>query len=305
MEKLLKCDYNGIDIIRVIDLIQELLADEPLWLIDDFSYKLYCKEIRKYRFPDYDEEQRLMLQASKGDDSAINKLFLSHLGLVIHIARKYQNRGLPLNDLISEGNIGLYNAIHKVDPNRSFRFGTYAVWYIRAAIKNAIARDGNVVHYPFTIISYSRRIQKFISSFELQNGVSPSEEEIIQATGIAEKDIEYAFIYDNSAVSIDLYYDLFYDFDQFLCGSANPYEEPDCDLYQESLTIEMTDVLDQLTNREKLILKRCFGIGCNEEDLNMIAQDLDMTRERVRQIKEKAIRKLKGLRSKSLKQYLG
>lgn len=305
MAKLLKCDYNGIDIIRVIDFIQALLADEPLWVVDDFSYKLYCKEIRKYHFPDYDDEQRLMLQASQGNNLAINELFLSHLGLVIHVARKYQNRGLPLNDLISEGNIGLYNAIQKVNPNWNFRFGTYAVWYIRAAIENAIARDGNVVHYTFITKSYSRKIQKFISSFELQNGVSPSEEEIVQDTGIAEKDIEYALIYDNSAVSIDLYHDLFYDFDQFLCSAANLYEEPDCDLYQESLTIDMEDALDQLTNREKLILKRYFGIGCNQKDLDLISQDFDMSRERIRQIKDKAIRRLKDQKSTNLKQYLG
>lgn len=304
MAELLKCDSNRIDIIRVIDLIQRLLADEPQWEVDDLSYKLYCKEIRKYRFPDSDEEQLLMSQASKGDDSAINKLFLSHLGLVIHVARKYQNRGLPLNDLISEGNIGLYNAIQKVDSNRSFRFGTYAVWYIRAAIKNAIAKDGKVVHYPLNISGCAWKIQKFISSFELQNGRSPSENEIAEVLDIPQDYIAYAFESEYSNVSIDLYRERFNDFDRLLCDSAELYERTDDDLYQESLAIEVEYSLNQLEIREKEILKMFFGIGCKEMDLEQIAQQFDFSRERARQIKEKAIRRLKGQKSRNLRQFL-
>lgn len=302
---LLRCDYNRIDTIRVIDLIQGLLADEPLWEADELSYKLYCKDIRKYHFPDYDEEQLLMSQASKGDDQAINKLFLSHLGLVIHVARKYQNRGLPLNDLISEGNIGLYNATQKIDPNWIFRFGTYAVWYIRAAIKNAIARDGKVVHYPLSVSGRSWRIQKFISSFNLQNGRSPSEEDIAQLLDMPQDRIEDILAYSNSIVSIDLYQELFYDYDQLLSESANVYEYSDDYLDAQSLSIELDDALDRLTEREKWILKIYFGIGCKEKDIEQIAQMFDLTRERVRQIKEKAIRKLKGQRFRNLRQFLG
>lgn len=309
MAQLLRYDYNRIDYIGVIDLIQNILDDELTFEVDELSYKLYIKDIRKYirkyNISNYNEENLLMTQVLNVDGPAIEQLFLSNLRLVIYVAKKFQNRGLVLNDLISEGNIGLLKSIQKIDSNRGFRFATYAIWDIKAAIRNAIAKNGKIVHYPSRIIGYSYKIQKFISIFKLQNERQPSEDEISQAIGETGDTIDEALTYINSTISIDFYQDYFDDFNQGFCDLTGLYEEPNSDLYEESLIIDIEDSIDKLNDREKQILKKFFGIGCEEEKIEEIAKEMNLTRERVRQIKEKAIRKLKGSLSNNLKQYLG
>lgn len=299
----------------LIDNFIELISNEPLWDKDDISYSDYLKDLRratrqnKVKSLSYEEEQQLIIQKCNGDSVAFERLVISQLGSVITIARKYQNLGLSLNDLISEGNIGLIEAVRKMTPDR-FRLYSYAKWYIKSYILNAIDRYGGQIHYPQNIIQNIRKIQKAINTLLLSKGVSPSYDEVEEMCDLDINLIELLMKYIHSEVSIDKLNNYFGGdiFNELKDSVIYPHGYFSNQLtkkqYFESLKIETERALQQLDDRERQILKMSFGIGGIEYDLKEISEKFELTRERSRQIKEKAIRKLKGKRLKSLKQYL-
>lgn len=297
---------------KSMDLLQEILKEQRLWEVDKLSYDIYVKELKrayKKRFGrrgwlDWETEEKLIIQAEKGDNAAINDLVIANLGIVIHEARKFQNLGLTLNDLISEGNFGLFKAAQRC-KNRGFRFSTYARHYIRASIRQAIMQYGTSIHYSSNTLNDFHKIQRFISTYYLQNGYPPSDEDIADSLNMAiEKvsDLRYIVI---SEVSIDAFSDYVNNLDLFESLFLDRYiYETDSDMQDESLQIEVLETLAKLSEREQEILKMFFGIGCEEMELTDIGVLFNCTRERIRQIKEKAIRKLKGRKSASLRCYL-
>lgn len=318
------CNFSVCQLIQEFDLIEELLADYRLWDVDKLSYDIYVKEIKRAckkefgnkKRPDYEEEQRLIERVKAGDSTAVEQLVLANLGMVIHEARKFQNLGLPLNDLISEGNYGLLSAAGKVE-NRGFRFATYAKWYISSSIMSAIMKFGTTIHYPSAILSEYNKIQKLRIKYYLEHGYNPSDNEVAEMLNMSESKVSEIISVIESEISIDAFCHLCGDYDKsdvFLnCAiSELPLSyidlythKTDDELFNESLSIDIEETLGQVSDREKEILKMFYGIGCKEMDSEEIAEKFNLTRERVRQIKEKAIRKLKGKKSAALKHYLG
>lgn len=316
--------FSICQLIKEFDLIEGLLADCEFWDVDKLSYNIYIKEIKqahKKEFKNkkrlgYDEEQRLIDCAEKGDVNAVKQLVLANLGLVIHEARKFQNLGVSLNDLISEGNFGIFKAANKVE-NRGFRFATYAKWYIRSSIMSAIVKYGTTIHYSSAIWIEYHKICKIKSKYYAEHGYIPTDGEVAEFLNIPESRVSEIFSAIESEISIDAFSDLCGDYDKsdillncvmselplFYIGSYK--HQIDDELLIESLSIDIEDVLGHLYERERDILKMFYGIGCEEMDLGEIAEKFNLTRERVRQIKEKAIRKLKGQKSVSLRRYLG
>lgn len=297
------CHGDKDSILNRLNLFQEILADQRLWEVDELSFKLYKKDIRRFKPLGYDEEQQLMEKAAKGDTFAIERLVLSNLGFVIHVARKYQNLGLPLNDLISEGNIGLIKAAQKIQNNR-FRFRSFAIYEIRGSILQAIYKHRYLIHYPTNVLTKFRRIQKFITKFELINGYCPTEGEIADGLNMAIEIVEDMRDIVLQEMSLDLLFDYIADAELFET-IVDGLEMFDSEFNAESLYIDIDETLDKLYDYERKILKMFFGIGCDEITLFEIGDKFGLTKERTRQIKEKAIRKLKGLRSKNLRKYLG
>lgn len=289
-------------ILNRIDLLQEILVNHRLWKIEELSLYQYKKEIQRYKLLSYEEEQQLMERAGNGDAIAIKRLTLSHLSFVIHIARKYQNLGLPLNDLISEGNIGLIKAAQKV-KRACFRFKTFAAYEIRSSILQAINKYSRSIHHPIDILIKHNTIQQFVSKFLLNNGYYPTDEHIATTMNLSVENVADIRYMTPHEMSIDMLSEYLGN-SELLNLIINDYDLIDEGLSSESLSIDVEDALEKLDERERKILKLFFGIGCEEMELPEIGKKLNLTRERTRQLKEKAIRKLKGRKSISLIGYL-
>lgn len=255
-------------------------------------------------------------RAQNGDEYAQLCLVKMNLPLVIHIAREYQNLGLPLNDIISEGNLGLIEASQKVE-DRGFSFQSFAFWHIKSGIKQAIMKYGNQIHYSNEMLADSYKIKKYISKFQLQFGYEPSEQEISENLNMPINKVHDALTI-RSGISIDGIQEYIDDidlFDNFINSAITDLPEDDyycsylhhidSDFTNESCFIDIDDTLNQLTEREKEIITMFFGIGCKEMDLNEIAIKMNLSRERTRQIKENAIKKLRKDEQGLLRAYLG
>lgn len=302
----------------IIDYFINLVNNEPLWEKDQLCYEIYKKDVNKIQKRckvtslDYKDEQTLIELKCNGDSEVFKKLIYSQMPYVIYIAKKYQNFGLPLNDLISEGNLGLIEAIKRIEP-RGFRVSSYATSFISGYIRDAIDKYGTQIHHPVNIHQNIRKLQKAIDKLESQNAVQPSYEEIAEVVNIDIESVANIMSYINSEVSIEqlsAYFGDSFIFDDYINSACNPHfnfsnEAIDEELYGESLEIEIDSSCRGLSDREYKILKMFFGIGCKKKELEEIATQFDLTRERVRQIKEKAIRRLKGQKSKKLREYLG
>ena len=230
------------------------------------SLDKYLQEIGRKDLITVDEEVELAQRIKQGDQAALDKLVSANLRFVVSVAKQYQNQGLSLPDLIDEGNLGLIKAAQKFDETRGFKFISYAVWWIRQSILQALAEQSRIV--PVDKISDAMKVSGRHVSV----------------------DAPFVDGEDNSLLDV-------------LPNEDSPMA--DQSLNQESLSKEVNRALDQLNPRERDILKMFFGIGCQEMTLEEIGAKFDLTRERVRQIKEKAIRRLKGQKSKLLKSYLG
>lgn len=274
------------------------------------SLDKYLQEIGREDLITVDEEVELAARIRQGDakerKKALEKLTCSNLRFVVSVAKQYQNQGLSLPDLINEGNLGLIKAAEKFDETRGFKFISYAVWWIRQSILQALAEQSRIVRLPLNQVGSLNKINKAYQRFEQEHERKPSAEELAEELDIPVDKIADTLKMSGRHVSVDA---------PFVEGEDNclvdvlPNEDsPNADrgLINESLATEIDRALAQLTPREADILKQFFGIGCSEKTLEEIGVELGLTRERVRQIKEKAIRRLNSSpRSRVLKTYLG
>ena len=270
------------------------------------SLDKYLQEIGREDLITVEEEVELAQAIKKGDRKALEKLTKANLRFVVSVAKQYQNQGLSLPDLINEGNLGLIKAAEKFDETRGFKFISYAVWWIRQSILQALAEQSRIVRLPLNQVGSLNKIGKVLSRFEQENERRPSAEELAEELDIPVDKITDTLKVSGRHVSVDA---------PFVEGEDNSLldvlvneDTPNTDgtLMYESLSREIDRALATLTERESDIIKMFFGIGCQEVTLEEIGDKFGLTRERVRQIKEKAIRRLRqGTRSKLLNTYLG
>ena len=269
------------------------------------SLDKYLQEIGREELISVSEEVELAQRLKKGDHAALEKLTKANLRFVVSVAKQYQNQGLSLPDLINEGNLGLIRAAQKFDETRGFKFISYAVWWIRQSILQALAEQSRIVRLPLNQVGSLNKITKEMSRFEQENERRPSTEELAERLDMPADKITDTIQVSGRHISVDAPF--VEGEDNSLLDVLNNDDSPmaDARLNQESLSKEVDRALRQLYDRERDILKMFFGIGCQEMTLEEIGAKFDLTRERVRQIKEKAIRRLKGQKSKLLKSYLG
>ncbi|MBD5195799.1 MAG: sigma-70 family RNA polymerase sigma factor [Bacteroidales bacterium] len=269
------------------------------------SLDKYLQEIGREELISVSEEVELAQRIKKGDRAALEKLTKANLRFVVSVAKQYQNQGLSLPDLINEGNLGLIRAAQKFDETRGFKFISYAVWWIRQSILQALAEQSRIVRLPLNQVGSLNKITKEMSRFEQENERRPSTEELAERLDMPVDKISDTIQVSGRHISVDAPF--VEGEDNSLLDVLNNDDSPmaDANLNQESLSKEVDRALKQLYDRERDILKMFFGIGCQEMTLEEIGAKFDLTRERVRQIKEKAIRRLKGQKSKHLKSYLG
>ena len=270
------------------------------------SLDKYLQEIGREELVSPEEEVELSQRIRKGDQKALEKLTRANLRFVVSVAKQYQNQGLSLPDLINEGNLGLIKAAEKFDETRGFKFISYAVWWIRQSILQALAEQSRIVRLPLNQVGSLNKINKALSQFEQKNERSPSNEELSEMIDIPQDKISDTLRVSGRHVSVDAPFEE--GEDNSLLDVIPNDDSPMADrgLVNESLSTEIERSLQILTTREREIIKSFFGIGCQEMTLEEIGERLDLTRERVRQIKEKAIRRLRhSSRSKLLKSYLG
>jgi len=266
----------------------------------------YLQEISKEELISVEEEVELAQRIKKGDTRALERLTRANLRFVVSVAKQYQNQGLTLPDLINEGNVGLIKAAEKFDETRGFKFISYAVWWIRQSILQAIAEQSRIVRLPLNQVGSVNKINRVLSKFEQENERRPSIDEISEHLDLPKDKIDEAMSVNGRHVSVDA---PFADGEDntlldVLVGDDTP--ATDRELVVESLRSEINTALKILTVRERNVIEAFFGINCPEMTLEEIGAKFGLTRERVRQIKEKAIRRLRENRhNKLLKTYLG
>lgn len=271
------------------------------------SLDKYLQEIGKVDLITADEEVELAQRIKAGDRAALEKLTKANLRFVVSVAKQYQNQGLSLPDLINEGNLGLIKAAQRFDETRGFKFISYAVWWIRQSILQALAEQSRIVRLPLNKIGSINKINKAYATLEQEHERAPSAEEISELLDMSESDVKESMKNSGRHVSMDA--PLVEGEDSNLYDVLNTGESPspDGELMNESLRIEIERALQTLTPREADLIRLYFGLnGTHPMTLEEIGETFDLTRERVRQIKEKAIRRLKHTsRSKILKSYIG
>ena len=270
------------------------------------SLDKYLQEIGKEELISVEEEVELAQRIKKGDKEALEKLTKANLRFVVSVAKQYQNQGLSLPDLINEGNLGLIKAAEKFDETRGFKFISYAVWWIRQSILQALAEQSRIVRLPLNQVGSLNKINKAFARFEQEHERTPSADELANELELPKEKVTDTLRVAGRHISVDA---------PFADGEDNSLldvlvntDSPNADrgLINESLATEVERALEILTDREGDIIRYFFGIGCSEMTLEEIGEKFDLTRERVRQIKEKAIRKLRqSSRSAMLKSYLG
>ena len=290
----------------LLPYMRQLKITKSITNRESASLDKYLQEIGREELVSPEEEVELAQRIRQGDQVALEKLTRANLRFVVSVAKQYQNQGLSLPDLINEGNLGLIKAAEKFDETRGFKFISYAVWWIRQSILQALAEQSRIVRLPLNQVGSLNKINKALGKFEQENERQPSNEELAEMIEVPKDKIADTLRVSGRHVSVDA---------PFVEGEDNSLldvlpndDSPSADrgLVSESLSTEIERALQILTPREREIIKSFFGIGCQEMTLEEIGERLDLTRERVRQIKEKAIRKLKKpSASKLLKTYLG
>jgi RNA polymerase primary sigma factor len=270
------------------------------------SLDKYLQEIGKELLITVEEEVELAQRIKKGDREALEKLTRANLRFVVSVAKQYQNQGLSLPDLINEGNLGLIKAAEKFDETRGFKFISYAVWWIRQSILQALAEQSRIVRLPLNQVGSLNKLNKAFNKFEQENERTPTPEELAETLDLPKEKVADTLRVSGRHVSVDAPFVEGEDNSllDVLVNSDSP--KADSKLLSESLNREIERALSTLTERERDIIKLFFGIGVQEMTLEEIGERFGLTRERVRQIKEKAIRRLRHTsRSKLLKGYLG
>ena len=273
------------------------------------SLDMYLQDIGRVELISAQEEVVLAIKIRNGDMRALDKLVKANLRFVVSVSKQYQNQGLSLPDLINEGNLGLIKAAQRFDETRGFKFISYAVWWIRQSILQALAEQSRIVRLPLNKIGAINKINKSFSKLEQDLEREPSYDELSEVIDMLPKDIYETMRNSNRHMSMDA------PLSSINEDGGNMYDlmsnesslSPDKDLIGESLQLEIFRALNTLTEREADVVKLFFGLGGKHaHSLEEIGEKFDLTRERVRQIKEKAVRRLKqGSRSRLLKSYLG
>ncbi|MFP9098234.1 RNA polymerase sigma factor SigA [compost metagenome] len=271
------------------------------------SLDKYLQEIGKVDLITADEEVELAQRIKAGDQKALEKLTKANLRFVVSVAKQYQNQGLTLPDLINEGNLGLIKAAQRFDETRGFKFISYAVWWIRQSILQALAEQSRIVRLPLNKIGSINKINKMYALLEQSNERAPSAEEIAKELDMTVNDVKESMKNSGRHLSMDAPLVEGEDSNLYDVLRSGESPNPDRELIHESLRTEIERALETLTPREADVVRLYFGLGDQHPmTLEEIGETFDLTRERVRQIKEKAIRRLKHTsRSKILKTYLG
>ena len=266
----------------------------------------YLQEISKETMISAEEEVELAQRIKKGDTKALERLTKANLRFVVSVAKQYQNQGLSLPDLINEGNLGLLKAAERFDETRGFKFISYAVWWIRQSILQAISEQSRIVRLPMNQVGSVNKINREINRFEQLNERRPSVDEIAEKVDLPQEKIDEAMAINGHQISVDA---------PFVEGEDNSLLDvmansdaplADNQLVEESLKSEIQNALSALNERERNVVEASYGINQPELTLEEIGTKFGLTRERVRQIKEKAIRKLRNSKAnKFLKTYLG
>ena len=274
---------------------------------ENASLDKYLQEIGKVDLITADEEVELAQRIKAGDQRALEKLTKANLRFVVSVAKQYQNQGLTLPDLINEGNLGLIKAAQRFDETRGFKFISYAVWWIRQSILQALAEQSRIVRLPLNKIGSINKINKTFAFLEQSHERPPSAEEIAKELDMTINDVKESMKNSGRHVSMDAPLVEGEDSNLYDVLRSGESPNPDKDLLHESLRTEIERALETLTPREADVIRLYFGLGDQHPmTLEEIGETFDLTRERVRQIKEKAIRRLKHTsRSKILKTYLG
>jgi len=271
------------------------------------SLDKYLHEIGKVDLLTAEEEVTFARKLKEGDEEALNKLVKANLRFVVSVAKQYQNQGLSLPDLINEGNLGLIKAAQRFDETRGFKFISYAVWWIRQSILQALAEQSRIVKLPLNKIGSINKVNKAFAELEQKYEREPSVEELVEVLELATDDVKEALRSSNRHVSMDAPLTQDEDSNMYDVVLSHDSPAPDRGLLNDSLRKEIERALATLTPREGNIIRLYFGLnGKHPHTLEEIGEEFDLTRERVRQIKEKAIKRLKQTtRSKILKSYLG
>jgi RNA polymerase primary sigma factor len=271
------------------------------------SLDKYLQEIGKVDLITADEEVELAQKIKAGDQAALEKLTKANLRFVVSVAKQYQNQGLTLPDLINEGNLGLIKAAQRFDETRGFKFISYAVWWIRQSILQALAEQSRIVRLPLNKIGSINKINKMYALLEQSNERPPTAEEIAKELDMTVNDVRESMKNSGRHLSMDAPLVEGEDSNLYDVLRSGESPNPDRNLIQESLRTEIERSLETLTPREADVVRLYFGLGDQHPmTLEEIGETFDLTRERVRQIKEKAIRRLKHTsRSRILKTYLG
>lgn len=270
------------------------------------SLDKYLQEIGHEELLSVEEEVELAQKIKKGDRRALERLTRANLRFVVSVAKQYQNQGLSLPDLINEGNVGLIKAAEKFDETRGFKFISYAVWWIRQSILQAIAEQSRIVPLPLNQVGSVNKINRELNKFEQEHERRPSVDEIADRIDLPEDKIEEAMKANNRHVSMDAPFVDGEDNSLLDVLADNNMPMADKALVQESLRKEIDRAIELLNDREQKVVRAFFGIGSPEMTLEEIGDKYNLTRERVRQIKEKAIRRLRhNTKNKLLKTYLG
>ncbi len=273
--------------------MRQLKIGDKITKRDDAALDKYLVDISREKLISTDEEVELAQKIHKGDQRALNKLVRANLRFVVSVAKQYQNQGLSLNDLVNEGNIGLVKAAQKFDETRGFKFISYAVWWIRQSILQAISEQSRIVRMPLNQVLVQSKLSKAIVNFEQENERRPSVQELADILETDEEKVREALGTNGKKVSVDA------PFQDEESGSLidimtdETAPATDNKMERESLSKDLDAALGTLSDRERQVLKMLFGIGCNEMTADEGANTLSLTRERVRQIKERALKRLR------------
>ena len=286
--------------------MRQLKISKSITNRESASLDKYLQEIGHEELLTTDEEVELAQRIRKGDKRALERLTKANLRFVVSVAKQYQNQGLSLPDLINEGNVGLIKAAEKFDETRGFKFISYAVWWIRQSVLQAIAEQSRLVRLPLNQVGSVNKITRELNKFEQEHERKPSVDEIAERVDLPEDKIADAMKANSRHVSMDAPIADGEDSSMidFLSGDSS---NTDRELAIESLKAEVSRILKLLTDKEQKVLRAFFGIdGSPEMTLDEIGEKYNLTRERVRQIKEKALRRLRhNTKNKLLKSYLG
>ncbi len=287
--------------------MRQLKISKSITNRDSESLDKYLQDIGRVDLLTVDEEVSLAQRIKKGDQEALEKLTEANLRFVVSVAKQYQHQGLSLPDLINEGNLGLMKAAKKFDETRGFKFISYAVWWIRQSILQALAEQSRIVRLPLNQVGAVNKIYRYFAEFQQIYNREPTNLEISEELDITTKKIDQVLKAAGKHMSMDAPLTTDSDSNSLVDIMENEGIDPsDNMLMKESLLKEIERALSTLPEREAIIIKHFFGVNGEELSLREIGEELGLTRERVRQLKERALRKLrKSSRSKHLKTFLG